>query len=102
MADAGRRRNTGIVAPTWRPRPSPSAHTPHRYRTQFGRAQGGNERSALSRRQHHHDLAALEPRFLLDLGELGGVVLDAVEQLGAQLLVRHLAAAKAQRHLYLV
>src|SRR5437660_239567 len=54
------------------------------------------------RGQHHHHLAALEAGFLLDLGELGGIVLDAVEQLGAQLLVRHLSAAEAQRDLDLV
>src|SRR5215204_4645914 len=56
----------------------------------------------LSRRQHHHHLAALKARLLLDLGDLGGVVLDTVEQLVAQLLVRHFPAAEAQRHLDLV
>src|ERR1700739_1704406 len=55
-----------------------------------------------SRGQHHDDLAGLEPRLLLDLGEFGGIVLDAVEELGAQILVRHLASAEAQRHLDLV
>src|SRR5215211_4346597 len=56
----------------------------------------------LSRRQHHHHLAAFEAGLLLDLGDLGGVVLDTVEQLIAQLLVRHFPAAEAQRHLDLV
>ena len=51
------------------------------------------------RRQHHHHLATLEARFLLDLGKLGGVVPDAVEELGAQFLVRHFTAAEAQRDL---
>ena len=53
-------------------------------------------------RQHHHHLPALEARLLLDLGDLGGVVLDAVEELVAELLVRHLAAAEAQGDLDLV
>src|SRR5215475_5493845 len=57
---------------------------------------------ASPRRQHHHNLAAFEARFLLDLGDLGGIVLDAIEELVAQLLVRHLAPAEAQRHLHLV
>ena len=33
----------------------------------------------LSRRQHHHHLAAFELRFLLHFGDLGGVVLDALQ-----------------------
>src|SRR6478736_6964150 len=55
-----------------------------------------------ARRQYHHDLAAFETRVLLDLGELGDVGLDLVEQLGADLLVRHFAAAIAQGDLDLV
>src|SRR5208282_5511609 len=54
------------------------------------------------RRQNHHHLAALEARLLLDLGDLCGIAFDAVEQLIAELLVRHFAAAEAQRHLDLV
>ena len=34
-----------------------------------------------SRRQDHHHLAAFEARFLLDLGELGRIVFDAIEEL---------------------
>src|SRR6516164_1713628 len=41
-------------------------------------------------------------RLLLDLGDFGGVILDAIEKLIAQLLVRHLAPAEAQRDLDLV
>src|SRR5262249_51571218 len=70
----------------------------HRIRDTWGAAQRG--RSARS--QHHHHLAAFEARLLLDLGELGGIVAHPVEQLVAQLLVGHLAAAEAQRHLDLV
>src|SRR5262249_26609561 len=57
---------------------------------------------ASPRRQHHHNLAPFEARFLLDLGDFGGIVLDAIEELVAQLLVGHLAPAEAQRHLHLV
>src|ERR1700748_1501228 len=56
----------------------------------------------LARRQHHHDLAALEPRVLLDLRKSGDVRLDLVEQLGADLLVGHFPAAIAQGDLHLV
>src|SRR5207302_9442610 len=49
-----------------------------------------------TRRQDHHHLAAFEARLLLDLGDLNGVALDAVEQLIAELLVRHFAAAEPQ------
>src|SRR5882757_8735240 len=55
-----------------------------------------------ARRQHHDDLAAFESRILLDLGELGDVGLDLVQELGADLLVRHFAAAVAQGDLDLV
>src|SRR5262245_41975656 len=53
-----------------------------------------------TRRQHHHDLAAFELGVLLDLGEVGDVGLHLVEQLGADLLVRHLATAIAQGDLH--
>src|SRR6516162_4394235 len=56
----------------------------------------------LPRRQHHHHLAALEAGLLLDLGDFRGITLDSVEELIAELLVRHLAAAEPQRHLDLV
>src|SRR6202167_1572924 len=52
--------------------------------------------------QHHDDLTAFEPGLLLDLGDLGGVALDPVEEPVAQLLVRHFAAAEAQSHFDLV
>src|SRR5215470_4948814 len=57
---------------------------------------------ALSWRQHHHDLAALEAGILLDLGEVGGIVLHAVEQPVAKLLVCQLAATEAKGDLDLV
>src|SRR5215470_9005885 len=52
--------------------------------------------------QDHHHLAAFESWLLLDLGEFRGIVLDAFEQFGAELLMRHFTTAKAQRHLDLV
>src|ERR1700741_3464175 len=55
-----------------------------------------------ARRQHHHHLAAFELGFLLDLGELGEVVAHAVQEFGAELLMRHFAAAEPQRALDLV
>src|SRR5581483_7670401 len=61
-----------------------------------------NDSQASARRQHHHHLAALEAGFHLDLGDLADVVLDAVEQPCAELLVGHFAAAEPQRHLDLV
>src|SRR5262249_51632572 len=83
----------GRGVPTWqpkcrRPRPRPRASCTAAYR--------------LSWRQHHHHLAAFEPRFHLNLGDLDGVVLDAIEQLDSELLVRHFAAAKAQGDLDLM
>src|SRR3954452_5272810 len=62
---------------------------------------GGLSKRALrptsTRCQHHHDLAAFEPGVLLDLGVFGHVGLHLVQQLGADLLVRHFATAIAQR-----
>jgi hypothetical protein len=52
-------------------------------------------RDRSARCEHHHDLPALEPGVLLDLGDIGDVALDLVQELGADLLVRHLAAAIA-------
>src|SRR5262245_42288855 len=54
------------------------------------------------RRQHHHHLATFEAWFLLDLSEFGGVILDAIEELVAKLLVRHLAPAESQGHFHLI
>ena len=55
----------------------------------------GLSRSARLRRQHHQHLAAFEARIGLDLGDLRHVILHAFEQVHAEFLVRHLAAAKA-------
>jgi hypothetical protein len=57
---------------------------------------------ALARGQNHDDLPSLEFGVLLDLGKLGDVGLDLVQQLGADLLVRHLTATITQRDLDLV
>src|SRR5262245_13979411 len=51
---------------------------------------------ALAWRQDHDHLAAFEFWLLLDLCDWTDIVLHAVEQFGAQLLVRHFTAAKAQ------
>ena len=59
-------------------------------------------RLRLARRQNHDDLAAFEARLLLDFGDFGGIALDAVEQLVAEFLVGHFAAAEPQCHLDLV
>src|SRR5262249_45273168 len=67
-----------------------------------GAGRAGTAAPASSGRQHHDHPAAPQAWLLLDLGELGRVVLDAIEELIAQLLVRHLAAAEAQRDLDLV
>src|SRR3984885_10472445 len=56
----------------------------------------------LAGRQNHDDLAAFEARFLLDFGDFRGVDLDPVQELIAELLVRHFAAAEPQRDLDLV
>src|SRR5579863_3088923 len=58
--------------------------------------------AALPRRQDHNHLAAFEAWLLLDLGEFGGVGLDPVEELIAELLMRHFTAAKPQSHLDLI
>src|SRR4051794_26698035 len=94
---------TAAVAPGRRREPSLTAK---RKRPLAGRflhgsfTSGGARESA--RRQHHHHLAAFEPGVLFDLGELGDVSLYLVEQLGADLLVGHLAATVAQGDLDLV
>src|SRR3984957_6191745 len=51
----------------------------------------------LAGRQNHDDLAAFESRFLLDFGDFRGVDLDPVQELVAEFLVRHFAAAEPQR-----
>ena len=57
----------------------------------------------LLRRQHHHHLPALEPGELLDQTACASrSLLHPLQQPHAELLVRHLAAAEAQRHLRLV
>src|SRR6516162_1461791 len=53
-------------------------------------------------RQHYHNLKALELVGMLHLDEIGNVGFHLVQQLGADLLVRHLAAAIAQGYLHLV
>src|SRR5262245_55739973 len=55
-----------------------------------------NMLSVLAWRQDHDHLAALEFRLLLDLCNWTDIVLHTVQQFGAQLLVRHFTAAKAQ------
>src|SRR5262249_60512533 len=55
-----------------------------------------NVLSVLTWRQDHDHLATLEFRLLLDLRHWTDIVLPAVQQFGAQLLVRHFTAAKAQ------
>src|SRR5215211_6639198 len=57
---------------------------------------------ASARRQHHDHLPAFELGFLLHLGERGGVALDALKQLNAELLVGHFTTAEPQGHLDLV
>src|SRR3984957_19407691 len=56
----------------------------------------------LAWRQNHDDLAAFETRFLFDLGDLCGIAFHPVEQLVAELLVGHFAAAEPQRDLDLI
>src|ERR1700691_2491556 len=69
-----------------------------------GAAQIAEQRrtEALFRRQHHDHLAPFEPGVHLDLGDLFGIALEAIEQPDAELLVRHFAAPEPQRHLDLV
>src|SRR5689334_3876583 len=57
---------------------------------------------ALFRRDHHQHLATLHARELLDLGALGGVVLNPLEHGHAELAMGELATAESQRHLHLV
>src|SRR5688572_20955730 len=59
-------------------------------------------RRLLLRRQHHHHLPPFEARELLDQADRVEILAHALEQPLAELLVRHLAAAEAQRHLRLV
>src|SRR5712671_4693026 len=53
-------------------------------------------------RQHHDHLAPFKTGVHLDLGDLFGIAFEAIEQPDAEFLVRHFAAAEAQRHLDLV
>ena len=61
----------------------------------------GNGR-ALFGREHHQHLAPFEAREAFDLGDFLDIVADAVEEIHAELLVRHFAAAEPQRALHLV
>src|SRR5258708_7413731 len=53
-------------------------------------------------RQHHDHLTPLKTGVHLDLGDPFGIAFEAIEQPDAEFLVRHFAAAEAQRHLDLV
>ena len=66
------------------------------------REQNASGPKALARRQNHDDLASLELSVLLDFREFGDVGLHLVQELGADFLVRHFAAAVAQGDLDLV
>src|SRR5262245_4535437 len=72
------------------------------YRVDLGRIARPARQTRLARSEHHHHLPAFEPRFRLHLRNGGGVGLDPVDQLLAELLMRHLAASEAQSHLDLV
>ena len=67
-------------------------------------SQGGHSRPPhrLAGREHHHHLPAFEPRLRFHLGDSRGVLLDPLEQLGAELHMRHLAAPEAQGDFHLV
>src|SRR5262249_4056737 len=54
------------------------------------------------RSEQHGDLPGFEARLGFQVGDGRGILLDPVEQLGTELLVRHLAASEAQGHLDLV
>src|ERR1700677_3701822 len=56
----------------------------------------------LLRREHHGHLATFHQWLSLDLGDWRRFDLDALQKLVANVLVRHFAAAKTQRHLDLV
>src|SRR6201996_3288208 len=98
-AVAGRRHEIDF-SDAVRKRPARSSDGPH----SNSRTKLRTQRSPLgsARRQDHHDLTSLEARILLDLGELGDIGLDLVEQLGADFLVGHFAAPVAQGDLDLV
>ena len=51
---------------------------------------------------HHHHLAAFQPRHGFDLAHFGDIRGHTVQQLKPQILVRHLTAAEAQGDLDLV
>src|SRR5208337_5227877 len=53
--------------------------------------------SLLGRQDHDH-LAAFHRRLGLDLGDRRGLGPDPLQELEADVLMRHLAAAEAQRH----
>src|SRR5205823_2558932 len=56
----------------------------------------------LFRRQHHDDLSAFEAGLGFDFGDLDRVAFHPLEQLLAQFLMRHLAAAEPKGYLDLV
>src|SRR5437588_8601496 len=69
----------------------------------YGRRRTQKQPPALSaRRKHHDDLTALKSRFLLDFRNLAGVILHAVKQLIAELLMCHLTPAETKRDLDLI
>src|SRR5205085_5147202 len=67
------------------------------------RSTGIEERKQRSaRRQHHHHLAAFELWFSLDLGDRADLLAHLLQELHAELEMRHLAAAETQGELHLV
>src|SRR5215510_5710557 len=63
---------------------------------------GRRRRALLLGRQHHHHLPAFQPGELLDHPDRIQILSHPLQQPLAELLVRHLAAAEAQRHFRLV
>src|SRR5260370_23544202 len=65
-------------------------------------ALGAGSGRGLFWRQYHDHLTPLKTGVHLDLGHLFRIAFEAIEQPYAEFLVRHFAAAEAQRHLDLV
>src|SRR5688572_5852615 len=62
----------------------------------------GTVTARLFRRENHRHGLALELRLALDLGDVGELLSDAVDDFPTQLRVRDLPPAEHQRHLHLV
>src|SRR5579883_937848 len=84
----------------------PKGHDPHAEARRLSAGASFKRKTKIDgrlfRRQNHRHLPPFHQRLGLDFGEGQGLGADPVEQLEAEILMRHFAAAETQSHLDLV